>query len=370
MTINRYRAKSLKAAIQKAKTDLGVDAKMIHLRQLENCEDKIEIIAVVDDDTGAPDVDLRLETGDYSEQDAVYIEQVSNPRSQVPGLKSQVSSLKSQVSGLKSQVKDNRRILNALHECCLQNEVAPDITYEILSLLNDDLDAESSQAVTATDYLSRFIEDQISVSGGLAMGKKTAIFIGPTGVGKTTTLAKLAAQYHFQQEKAVGLVTIDAYRIAAVEQLKTYAQIMSLPFRVALTPEELGTVIKNYEDLDIILVDTPGRSQYNKEALASLEEFLEAAQPADTHLLIAVTMKEDDAYVAAENFAPQYVQQLIFTKLDETSRFGSILNIGVKVGKPISYLTTGQNVPDDIEVAQLERVVDLFLEAGYVRPGN
>jgi flagellar biosynthesis protein FlhF len=340
MTINRYRAKSLKAAIQKAKTDLGVDAKMIHLRQLENCEDKVEIIAVMDENVNAPET-----------QDARH--------------KTQGSLLVTRHSLL-----SNRRILNALHECCLKNEVDPDITYEILSLLNDDLDAESSQAVTATDYLSLFIKDQISVSGGLAMDKKTAIFIGPTGVGKSTTLAKLAAQYHFQQEKTVGIVTIDAYRIAAVEQLKTYAQIMSLPFRVALTPEELERVIKDYKNLDIILVDTPGRSQYNTEALASLEEFLEAAQPADTHLLIAVTMKEDDAYVAAENFAPQYVQQLIFTKLDETSRFGSILNIGVKVGKPISYLTTGQNVPDDIEVAQLERVVDLFLEAKYVRPGN
>ncbi len=344
MTINRYRAKSLKAAIQKAKTDLGLDAKMIHLRQLDGCEDKVEIIAVVDED-----VDLRRETGDYSEQDAVCIGRVSSPG---------------------SQIKDNRRILNALHESCLKNAVDPNITYEMLSLLNDDPSAESSQAVTPTDYLSLFIKEQISVSGGLAMDKKTAIFIGPTGVGKTTTLAKLAAQYHFQQKKAVGLVTIDAYRIAAVEQLKTYAQIMSLPFRVAMTPEELERVIENYKDMDIILVDTPGRSQYNTEAIASLEEFLEAAQPADTHLLIAVTMKEDEAYVAAENFAPQYVQQLIFTKLDETSRFGSILNIGVKVGKPISYLTTGQNVPDDIEVAQLERVVDLLLEARYVRSGN
>ncbi len=344
MTINRYRAKSLKAAIQKAKTDLGLDAKMIHLRQLDGCEDKVEIIAVVDED-----VDLRRETGDYSEQDAVCIGRVSSPG---------------------SQIKDNRRILNALHESCLKNAVDPNITYEMLSLLNDDPSAESSQAVTPTDYLSLFIKEQISVSGGLAMDKKTAIFIGPTGVGKTTTLAKLAAQYHFQQKRAVGLVTIDAYRIAAVEQLKTYAQIMSLPFRVAMTPEELERVIENYKDMDIILVDTPGRSQYNTEAIASLEEFLEAAQPADTHLLIAVTMKEDEAYVAAENFAPQYVQQLIFTKLDETSRFGSILNIGVNVGKPISYLTTGQNVPDDIEVAQLERVVDLLLEARYVRPGN
>jgi flagellar biosynthesis protein FlhF len=94
-----------------------------------------------------------------------------------------------------------------------------------------------------------------------------------------------------------------------------------------------------------------------------LTEFLEAAQPADTHLLIAVSTREDDAYMVAENFAPQYVQQLIFTKLDETSSYGSILSMCTKIEKPISYLTTGQNVPDDIETAQAERITDLFLNA-------
>jgi flagellar biosynthesis protein FlhF len=116
--------------------------------------------------------------------------------------------------------------------------------------------------------------------------------------------------------------------------------------------------------MDIILVDTPGRSHLNADALNTMEGFLKAAQPADIHLLIAVSMKESDAYEAVEKFAPNYVKQFIFTKVDETSSFGSILNICTEMGKPISYLTTGQNVPDDIEPARADRMVDLLL-SGY-----
>jgi flagellar biosynthesis protein FlhF len=214
------------------------------------------------------------------------------------------------------------------------------------------------------DYLSLFISKQINISSGLDMSKRTAILIGPTGVGKTTTMAKLAAEYHFHQARSVGLVTINAYRIAAINQLKTYAQIMAMPLKVALTPEELRRCISDYSDMDLILVDTPGRSQLNSSDLRTLEEFLEAAQPADTHLLLSTSIKESDAHAVVENFAPQYVRQLIFTKLDETASFGNILNICTKTKKPISYLTTGQNVPDDIEVAEVDRLVDLLLDAG------
>ncbi|MBM3283445.1 flagellar biosynthesis protein FlhF, partial [Candidatus Gottesmanbacteria bacterium] len=153
----------------------------------------------------------------------------------------------------------------------------------------------------------------------------------------------------------------DAYRIAAIEQLKTYAQIMSIPFKVALTPEELKLAISSYENLDLILIDTPGHSQFNKKALDNLEEFLVVAQPADIHLLIALTMKEEDAYFTLDNFAPEYVHQIIFTKLDETSSFGSILNMSNKAKMPISYLTIGQNVPDDIKTANFDFMIDLLL---------
>jgi flagellar biosynthesis protein FlhF len=119
--------------------------------------------------------------------------------------------------------------------------------------------------------------------------------------------------------------------------------------------------------MDLILVDTPGRSHLNKNEVKNIEEFLEAAQPADTHLLISASTKDNDAYTIVETFAPEYVQKLIFTKLDETLSFGSILNISVKLKKPISYLTTGQNVPDDIRLADIDFLVDLFVTKNRVK---
>ena len=289
-------------------------------------------------------------------------------------------SVSSQVYGkLKADKVNNEHILQVLQDCCSKNQVDHDITYEILSLLNNNegnialarkQKLERSKIGSSShwlpkaprDYMALFMDRQVRVSGGLDMSRKTAIFIGPTGVGKTTTLAKLAAQFRFQYGRSVGLITIDAYRIAAIDQLRTYAQIMSIPLKVALTPEELEQCIREYGDMDVILVDTPGRSPFNTDALHSLQDFLEAAQPADTHLLIALSMKESDAYMVTENFMPQYVRQIIFTKVDETSSFGPILGICKKMEKPVSYLTTGQNVPDDIEAAQVERMVDLFFD--------
>lgn len=249
------------------------------------------------------------------------------------------------------------RISQMLYECLIKNQVNNDITYEILSILNDN----EGNDFGVRDYLLNFLTENLSVSKAEEISKKVIVLIGPTGVGKTTTLAKLAAQYHFQRERNVGLITIDAYRIAAIEQLKTYAQIMSIPLKVALTPEQLWKCIDEYKDMDTILIDTPGRSHLNIKEVKLIEEFLEAAQPADTHLLISASTKDNDAYTTLENFAPNYVQKYIFTKLDETLSFGLILNICSKLKKPISYFTIGQNVPDDIKSADLDYLADLFV---------
>ncbi|MDQ1329550.1 MAG: Flagellar biosynthesis protein FlhF [Candidatus Poribacteria bacterium] len=255
------------------------------------------------------------------------------------------------------------RISHVLHECLTRNQVNNELAYEVLSLLNDKVFtlAGEEKELSARNYLSTYMEQKINVSKGLDTSKKVTILIGPTGVGKTTTLAKLAAQYQFHKNKNVGLITIDAYRIAAIDQLKTYAQIMSIPLKVALTPEQLWKCIDEYDGMDLVLVDTPGRSHLNKKDIRTIEEFLEAAQPADTHLLISASTKDIDAYTVVETFAPEYVQKFLFTKLDETTSFGSIMNVCAKLKKPISYLTMGQNVPDDIRLADIDFLVDLFV---------
>ncbi len=191
-------------------------------------------------------------------------------------------------------------------------------------------------------------------------------FVGPTGVGKTTTIAKLAANMKLRENRRVGLVTIDSYRIAAVEQLKTYAQILKVPIASILTPDEMRSAIAKMSDCDLILIDTAGRSQRDASRLVELGKFLEAAQPDQVHLVLATTTGEPTIREAIERFSKLGARRLIFTKVDEAVGFGVILNVLKQADVRLSYLTTGQAVPDDIEIGSASRVAQMIV--GGVAP--
>ncbi|MDY6913222.1 MAG: flagellar biosynthesis protein FlhF [Planctomycetota bacterium] len=175
--------------------------------------------------------------------------------------------------------------------------------------------------------------------------------VGPTGVGKTTTIAKLAANFKLRQKLRVGLVTIDTYRIAAVDQLRTYAEIIEVPLHAVLTADELARTIDDMRDLDVVLIDTVGRSQNDQTRLERLRSFLEAAPVDELHLVVSATVSRSTAAKTLERFMPLGVNRLLVTKLDEAETFGQILNIAAADAGPLSYVTTGQDVPDDIAPA-------------------
>ena len=189
--------------------------------------------------------------------------------------------------------------------------------------------------------------------------------VGPTGVGKTTTIAKMAANMKLREGRSVGLITIDTYRIAAVEQLKVYAQILDVPLAAVVTQAEMLAAIGRMSDLDLILIDTAGRSQRDEPRIAELQELLSAAQPDQVHLVLATTAREATIREAIINFAVLGVQHLIFTKLDEALGFGVILNILNSVNMRLSYLTMGQSVPNDIEEGSTRRIARLIVGDGY-----
>jgi flagellar biosynthesis protein FlhF len=180
--------------------------------------------------------------------------------------------------------------------------------------------------------------------------RKRVALVGPTGVGKTTTIAKLAAIFSILEKKRVALATLDTYRVAAVEQLKTYADIIGVPLEVAYTPKELQDIIAKHEDKNLILIDTAGRSPLNELAMAELHAFLESCPELDIFLVLGATTKQADLANIISRFGKLSIDQLIFTKLDETTKFGVILNIVNSLQKGLAYITTGQRVPDDIEV--------------------
>jgi flagellar biosynthesis protein FlhF len=195
---------------------------------------------------------------------------------------------------------------------------------------------------------------------------RTIALVGPTGVGKTTTIAKLAATYKLKQQRSVGLVTLDTYRIAAVDQLRTYAGIIGLDLHVASDGEELQQAIDKLQDCEVVLIDTAGRSQKNDDRLTELAEALGYVQPHEVHLVLSSTCSERVLEQTVERFSAVRTDRIIFTKLDEAVTFGVVLNVARKVNKQLSFITTGQDVPHEIEPGEPKRLAELVLGEGEV----
>lgn len=189
----------------------------------------------------------------------------------------------------------------------------------------------------------------------------TIALVGPTGVGKTTTLAKLAATMKLQHDRDVGLVTCDTYRIAAVDQLRTYAGIIGLPLEVVLTPAEMQRAMARMQHVDAVLIDTAGRGQRDSGRIDELRQFITAAQPHEVHLVLSSTASEKVLMQEAEAFATVGVDKLVFTKLDEAVSFGMLINVARQLGTQLSFLTTGQEVPDHLECSRPARLAELVL---------
>jgi flagellar biosynthesis GTPase FlhF len=219
----------------------------------------------------------------------------------------------------------------------------------------------------AIDYLMA----RLPVARGIELVKgekgKLVALVGPTGVGKTTTLAKLAGGLAFNQKLDVAFITIDTYRIAAPEQLRKYAEIVEVPVKVVFQPEEMIELVRSFKNKDIILIDTVGRSPRNREDILDLRKFLEFGMPIETHLLVSSTTKLSDLRSILSGFQDLQYSKVIVTKTDETATFGPILSALAEQKAGISYLTTGQTVPDDILTADAAQLAALpFSRRGLV----
>jgi flagellar biosynthesis protein FlhF len=191
-----------------------------------------------------------------------------------------------------------------------------------------------------------------------------AAFVGPTGVGKTTTIAKLSAELSLNRKKKVGIISVDSYRIGAVDQLKTYAAIIGLPCLSAFSREDLEKALKKMADRDVILIDTAGQSHRDIKRLKELGGLLGKAFPIDTHLVLSAATKPEDMKEAAKNFSVLKPSSYVFTKVDETGSRGGLIDQMLNLRLPVSFITNGQRVPEDIIPATRRRLLKLVLEAG------
>ncbi len=248
----------------------------------------------------------------------------------------------------------------------LSEELAERIIATVRSELSDgDFDDASVVREAVLRHLASFVPAADPLVGQRSPKNRpwTIALIGPTGVGKTTTLAKLAATFKLRHHRHVGLVTCDTYRIAAVDQLRTYANIIGVPLKIALTPSEMQQAVSALADCEMILIDTAGRGPNDAGRLDELSQCLAAVDPHEVHLVLSSTSSERVLLREARAFVELGADRIVMTKLDEAVSFGVLINVMQEVGKKLSYITTGQEVPNHIEVGEPRRMAELVLGA-------
>ena len=279
-----------------------------------------------------------------------------------------MSDIRDDISGENIEIQQvrqrenvNYKFLQLIYNKLIDNEVDSRYADEIIGEIENSLKKESN-----LDSILSAVYQKIILKLGkpktITLGDKAKVifFIGPTGVGKTTTIAKLASEFKLNKGLKVALITADTYRIAAVEQLNTYAGILDVPVSVIFTPEELVEALNKYSDYDLILIDTAGRSHRNTEQVGELEQLLEVTEKAqldlniEKYLVMSATTKYKDLLNITDAYKDIKDFRLLFTKLDETNAYGNILNIRIHTGEPLSYITSGQAVPEDISVVDVQ----------------
>lgn len=383
MNIKTYRASSIQEALALVRRDLGPEAVVLHTREVREGgllrwfrgNQQIEVVAStgVNVPTRLPPRNTLLSGSSGLEERPVVMTARFNHdyRSQFRNeLKQQPEHLRSMVEELcRGTVhRPGEEMSNDLFQVfadLIENQVSEDIAQELIERVRYSSEGEclgDSQQIK--DRIVQVVENEISVSGSIstaAGSRRLVALVGPTGVGKTTTIAKLAANFRLREKKRVGLITVDTYRIAAVEQLRSYADIMDLPMEVVSTPQEMRAASANLADLDLVLLDTAGRSPRDEVRIQELKSMLSEVEIDEIHLVLSCVAGPKNLASTVAKFQGVGVSSLILTKLDEAISFGNLLSLLKGCRLPLSYLTDGQNVPDDICVADQTRLARLVV---------
>jgi flagellar biosynthesis protein FlhF len=297
------------------------------------------------------------------------------------GFSQEINSLKSLVKDLVCEVrhKQSPQVPEELFEQymhLIDNQVADEIAMELVKSVRAQLRPEQfTQPAIVNAKIAEHLERLIPSSGPIlrikTVGPHVVALIGPTGVGKTTTIAKLAANLKLREHRRVGLITLDTFRLGAIDQLGKYADILRCDIRAVNSPDELRAAVGSLSDNDYILIDTAGRSPNDAMKLNELKRLLEAAGPNgpdEVHLVLSSTVSQPCTDLAIARFSEVRADKIIFTKLDEAAHVGVILNVVRKVNKSLSYVTTGQDVPNDIEVGKGSELARRILGTQTQRP--
>ena len=282
---------------------------------------------------------------------------------------------------LRKEIADLKSLMQSMHKKTTQaqypDELFPFIEYlrqqelseELITEIGDELfmhfreasEINFSQCKLITKNLLRKRLEDLPI-GGISYERKYINVLGPTGVGKTTTIAKMAARAVLEKKKKIGFITTDTYRIAAIEQLKTYAGLLQAPVEIAYNATDFEQAVHRLAHLDLVFIDTAGRNYKEVKYVDDLQRLIKFDDQAESFLVLAMTTKEKDMANIIEQFKKLSIEKFIFTKLDETNSIGTMINLMIKYNKGLAYYTNGQEVPEDIEEANLEAVLNLFFQ--------
>jgi flagellar biosynthesis protein FlhF len=372
MQAKTYRAKTMQEALAMVRRDMGPRACVLQTREVRGGwmqwiggSRLIEVVA-----SNSVSVPSRLPSR-LRVQEPVASPAVASPPAQSGvDLANQISQLQSQVQDLcrRTTLGASPGLPDALFQLftgLIEADVHEDLARNLVDRVRQDAAPEElADPSQLKDRLARLIEESIPIAGPIqitAGRRRMVALVGPTGVGKTTTIAKLAANYRLREKRRVGLITVDTYRIAAVEQLRTYADIIDLPMEIVATPGEMHQAVARMAHLDLILMDTAGRSPRDEVKIQELKSMLAEAMPDEVHLVLSSVASAGTLSKMAEQFATVGTTALLLTKLDEASSLGNLLPLLRSSRLPLSYLTHGQNVPDDIAPAESARLARIVL---------
>lgn len=389
MHIKKFTAKTVQDALRAVKDEFGNDAVILSTKKVKNSLNSIFIEVAAAVDYELKEALSRADKAEHSklagytsagrgvgldrdfkeELDAQVAETVPMPdndlKNELASIRHGITELKTLYSSISNAgARQGGRRTFAYEQPLVpiyQKLASSGVDERLIDMFMQRICDDVKKGLSPKDALLSSIKNCVKTINPLKddSGPKVLTFIGPTGVGKTTTIAKIAANHAVLGRGRVTMLTLDTYRIAASEQLKTYGRIMGVNVEVIHNAKELKQSVNKHID-DVILIDTAGRSQRDKKCIEELKGFLAIDAPMHTHLVLSIANKDETIYEALKTFGSIPLDSLIFTKLDETSSYGTILNVAVAAKKPVAYLTIGQRVPEDIWLATSDKIARLI----------
>ncbi len=370
--IKKFTAPTIKEAIQLAKEHFGEDAIILQTKRTKDAsgEPGIFQLTAMSDENSLPvqakPVERKSAKTFYTPADLKPAQKAAPSKSETE-LRAELKELKETVKGISDFMHYSKTVMlpETLRFLVEEKGVDEKLASELIHKISHTLDkSETDDQVKIKQKLQTEISSYFNTHDSTVLPPnkpKLICLVGPTGVGKTTSIIKLATNPEYFGKQRVGLITIDTYRVAAAAQLKTFAALAELPLEIVYEPEEFTQAVDKLKNLQVILVDTAGRSPLDSGHFEDLKRFLNLEMFDEIHLVLSASMHPDILADSAKNFAVLPVNRLIISKIDETSRLGNILNVGKKIDLPISFFTNGQRVPDDIFLADKNQIANMIV---------